>query len=377
MKIAFLTHADRIGGAETSLLELAHAVRQAGHSVAIGAPPGSAVLDAAPGECERWTIAVPRLDVRSWRRPRTLLALRRAVRDLRRRLHLARPDLIHANSLSAQCLAAQVAPRSGIPSIWNLRDLRYPSIFARWAAARSTRILVPSAACARSLESSTGARHIDILPNAIPLPKEPRALTELPAPPTVVSISTLAPWKRIDYLVRSVPLVLARRAEVRFRVVGDDRFGDDPNARERLARLARSLNVERAITFEGWSDSVHEVLAECVLLVHPADDEPFGRVLIEAMAMARPVVAVGRAGPAEIVVDGETGTLVESSEPESIARGILSALEDPAELARRGRNARARFERHYTMERLLPRYLELARRAVLEDTRSPIRGGSS
>jgi D-inositol-3-phosphate glycosyltransferase len=78
------------------------------------------------------------------------------------------------------------------------------------------------------------------------------------------------------------------------------------------------------------------------IVVHASNREPFGRVLLEAMAAGRPVIAPREGGPLEIVSDGETGLLVPPRDPDALAAAMVSLLEDPARRAAMSRAARAR-----------------------------------
>lgn len=93
----------------------------------------------------------------------------------------------------------------------------------------------------------------------------------------------------------------------------------------------------------GWHPhaSLPDFFNAADLLVHAAEREQFGQVLIEAMACERPPIAVDAGGPASIVDDPETGWLVPADDPGAFTAAILAAVEDPAERRRRGRRARA------------------------------------
>jgi len=79
----------------------------------------------------------------------------------------------------------------------------------------------------------------------------------------------------------------------------------------------------------GFRDDVPDLLRLSDLLVLSSIDEPFGRVIVEAMAAELPVVATNAGGVPEIVVDGETGLLVPAGEDEPLAEAILEMLGDP------------------------------------------------
>jgi glycosyltransferase involved in cell wall biosynthesis len=78
------------------------------------------------------------------------------------------------------------------------------------------------------------------------------------------------------------------------------------------------------------------------VVIHASNREPFGRVLLEAMAVGRPVVAPREGGPTEIVADGETGVLVPPRDPDALAAAITGLLRDPTRRLAMGRAARAR-----------------------------------
>jgi glycosyltransferase involved in cell wall biosynthesis len=93
----------------------------------------------------------------------------------------------------------------------------------------------------------------------------------------------------------------------------------------------------------GWHehDTLPDFLNAADATVLASVREQFGLVLVEGMACARPAIAVGRFGPAEIVADGRTGWLVEPDDEASLAAAIRDAIERPDEVARRGARARA------------------------------------
>jgi glycosyltransferase involved in cell wall biosynthesis len=84
-------------------------------------------------------------------------------------------------------------------------------------------------------------------------------------------------------------------------------------------------------------------------LVHAADSETFGLVLIEAMSAQVPVVAARSSGAADVVVDGETGFLVPCRDPAALAQRVASLAADPGLRRRLGLAGRQRFEREFSL----------------------------
>ena len=120
----------------------------------------------------------------------------------------------------------------------------------------------------------------------------------------------LVRWKRQDALLRAVALLAAEDRDVHALVVGGDSHNEDPGYGGELERLAASLGIADRVTFTGHRTDAVALTQVMDVMVNASDPEPFGLVLLEALAVRRPVVAVARGGPAEIVEDGVTGTLV-------------------------------------------------------------------
>jgi len=95
--------------------------------------------------------------------------------------------------------------------------------------------------------------------------------------------------------------------------------------------------------------------------VLPSLEEPFGLVLLEAMALKRPIVATAVGGPLEIVADGVTGRLVPPAAPELFAAALQELLASPDLCRRMGEQGYSRYLSHYTAERMAQGTLEVYR----------------
>lgn len=165
----------------------------------------------------------------------------------------------------------------------------------------------------------------------------------------VLSTSRLAVQKGIDEAVRA----LAQLPEDTVLVV----LGEGPERRA-LEELARDLGVQRRVFLLGRVPDVAAWLRRATVYVQPARWEGFGLGVLEAMHAALPVVATRVSSLPELVADGETGLLVPSGDPASLARAIEAALTQP-ELGTAGL-ARARAE--FSVERMATRTVELYER---------------
>jgi glycosyltransferase involved in cell wall biosynthesis len=174
------------------------------------------------------------------------------------------------------------------------------------------------------------------------------ALGIAPGVPLVGFVARLDPWKGADAFVRAAAAVAGRHPNVRFLVCGGELPGYEGYAAS-VKELAASLGLGDRIAFTGWTyrlDDIPEVMAAVDVLVHTSvRPEPFGLVLVEAMAAAKPVVAATDGGVPEVVEAGVTGLLVDPRDTEGVAGALEALLTHRTRAAAMGRAGRQRAER--------------------------------
>ncbi len=287
-----------------------------------------------------------------------------------RALRRAHVGVVHSGSIFAHALGLLAAPLAGARLVWHVQDIVSPRlagglvlpVFA-WLGARRTDLVVcPSQAVAAGLRDHwpDGARgRPRVVHNGLDLsgydPAQPStARRELGLTDDLfvaLHIGRLVPWKGQREFLAAAALVARDQPRARFVVVGDTAF-EGPAYRDELHALARRLGLAERVIFTGWRQDIPALLAAADVLVHSSVlPEPFGLVIVEAMAMERPVVASRFGGPAEIVRDGEEGLLVDPRDPAQIARALLRLANDPGARARMGRAGRARAEECFSAAR--------------------------
>jgi glycosyltransferase involved in cell wall biosynthesis len=157
-----------------------------------------------------------------------------------------------------------------------------------------------------------------------------------PREPRVIFVGSLEPTKGVDVLLAAWAIVAARLPDARLVLVGDG------SARESLRRSARHL--ADFVTFTGPvpRSDLPNLYDHSSCLVLPSRSEGLARVLIEAMARARPVVGSTVGGIPEVVEHGRTGMLVAPEDPSALAEAILSVLVDRPSAERMGAEGRRR-----------------------------------
>ncbi len=185
-------------------------------------------------------------------------------------------------------------------------------------------------------------------PTVVPLARADFGLT--PNDVVLISIGRIVPKKGFDVLIRALPTIL-RTAPHTHILIG----GDGPQ-REELTRLAADLGVSDHVHLPGviLRDRVPNFLAIGDLFVLPSMRDPAGNmdglpnVLMEALALGKPIVASNLGGVPLVVKDGENGLLCAPGDGGALAEAIVTLLNDPVRCARLGRSARTAVEQDFT-----------------------------
>jgi glycosyltransferase involved in cell wall biosynthesis len=144
---------------------------------------------------------------------------------------------------------------------------------------------------------------------------------------------------------------------------------DNPAYERQLHELARELDVTERVRFMGQREDVNEVLAASDLLLMASHGEPFGRVVVEAMAMGVPVVAERDGGPTEIIRHEVEGLLVDGRNPREWGDAIAHLLRQSDRRQEMGDRGRARAV-HYRHERYARAVREVYAEVLGEEPRA-------
>ncbi|GAA0972200.1 glycosyltransferase family 4 protein [Acrocarpospora macrocephala] len=187
-----------------------------------------------------------------------------------------------------------------------------------------------------------------------------RANLGLTGRPVVVCVSRLVPRKGQDMLIKAWPHVLARVPDAALLLVGGG------PARKSLDRAAAGHRDSVVITGAvPWSalpahyDAGDVFAMPCRTRLAGIDVEGLGIVYLEASATGLPVVAGSSGGAPDAVRHGETGLVVDGTEPHAIATALLTLLQDPATARAMGERGRAWIEREWTWNQVAARFATL------------------
>jgi len=374
--VLYLNPTAQIGGAERSLLDLAASLdrrRFTPRLVCLGQGPllaeatrmGVSVEAVAVSEgFERASLRGRRtgalgLAASMLRAAPTLMAVRRVAGR-------TAATIVHSNGNKTHLLAAPLRRRD-TRIVWHVRDFwrdRAPErLLLRVARVSADALIANSAAVAAHLQRlGAGPRQVHAIANGIDLhrfaPEGPhaelRAEAGWPKSVRLVGmVGVLARWKGQAVFLEAAAAVARRHPDVRFVVVGGEiyRTAGHGDFAPELARLARDLGLGDTLTFTGHRQDVPDVLRALDVVVHASiEPEPFGRVIAEAMACARPVVWARGGGADEIVGDTALATLgVPGGDPAALAAAIERALAHPDQAAGWAAEGRARIAAHFDL----------------------------
>ena len=298
---------------------------------------------------------------------RQLPALPKAVRALSARI---RPgDTVVASSQKALVLLSLVRlARRDFALVWWLHDVLDPSHFSRLSV--ETGVRLSRRFCSKVIANSIEARdayvraggaagRVGVVEPGIDLDEfsPPTGPAEPEAPPIIVSVSRVAPWKGQATLVEAMASVPGAEAWI----VGAPLFGETA-CLDRLKARISALGLEDRVRLLGHRDDVAGLLRQAAIFVHVPDAvEPFGQVVVEAMASGVPAVVSDAGAPARIV-SGGGGLTVPPGDPTRLAFALRALLAD--EGARRRMGARgAELARAYDIARMRETFYEQLKRA--------------
>ncbi|MDR3636192.1 MAG: glycosyltransferase [Isosphaeraceae bacterium] len=365
--VLFLHHTSVLGGAERSLLDLVGELDRSRFSPIVVLPGNGPLADSfrALHVPVRY-LALRRITrtLTPWALTVTLASVLITTVALTHLMWRARVRAVHANSMSALIFARPAAWLMRRPLIWHVRDFVPGGRFVRISTAGCAYVIAISRAIRAHLQRTLHVRaKIVLIYNGLDVEAAVRA-----GQPTVgwasfdknLKVVAMAgqfvPWKKHAVFIEAAALVHRTYPDARFVVAGGDLFADHPGYRAELEALATRLGLGECLTFLGFVDDLPAHLPGVACLVLPSEREPFGRVLIEAMAAGRPVIAISRDGPAEIVRDRVDGFLTEPGSATGIAEAVSRILADPVLADSMGSRGRERVGRKFTLDRTAARF---------------------
>ena len=169
---------------------------------------------------------------------------------------------------------------------------------------------------------------------------------------TIGVLGRLDKLKGQHILLRAVPEVLKQHPNVMFLIAGDETAGEH-GYKDSLMKLCRTLDIERYVKYLPFTDDVPRLMTALDVFVLPSFSETFGLVVVEAMAMQRPIIATNAGGLPEIITNGKTGILIKPRDATAVANAIHRVLSDSALRSSLGQLAREEALKRYDFDQCI------------------------
>lgn len=282
-----------------------------------------------------------------------------------------RVDVLHLNNgvrVGVEFLLA--AKLLGLKCVIHQRGITPVPKLSAWIARRADHVICVSDAAKDNLVAhGLAAERCTAIHNGINMealrkqirrsPAEVRASLGIPSDTLIVGLaSMIRPWKGQMVLVRAMEQLKDRYPTALGLIIGGVADNDrrDREYYDLICSYIRERGLERSVRLMDYQPNAPEFLQIFDVMVHTAiDPEPFSRVVIEGMALERPIVASATGGTPEAITDGVSGLLVPADDPAALAQGIATLLDRPDLRAAYGRAAREKVEQKFLIQNHIAR----------------------
>jgi glycosyltransferase involved in cell wall biosynthesis len=357
MNVAILNNSQQFAGTERHMLDLALSLPAQGIGVTLIAADDSAIVPHAKAA---------ELQVITFRRRSPLSP----VPLLKKLLRVGSIDLLHAHDGVSAMQSTLAIARAGRGFCIKTQHFIQPARLGRrglkrwlsnaahsWVNRRIDGCIAISHAARDSMLSRKDLPRGEIVvihnglsvPPASDLPPRQQSRAALNVTPDqilVLCLARLEQEKNVAALIEAMRTVSKAHPEVRCLIAGKG------SLESVLRSQIQTSGLSDVVKLLGFRDDAYALLNAADLFVLPSLAEPFGLVLLEAMALSKPVVAVNKGGPNEIVVNSETGILASSPSATDIANAMSQILAVKQRWHRMGNTARQRYEQYFTTSRM-------------------------
>lgn len=380
-RILFVDHVSKVlGGAEINLVEL------------LGLPTlrdrweaSVACAPASPLETAIARISVPRHafglsqslnemrvvgrrfnPLSAWR---GWMEIRAATRRLESIIAGTRPDVVISCSNKDDLIAGNAVRRSGTPNVWWFNDILSPEffswpvrrVFVQRARRQAARVITVSEFARKSLLAhGLPADRVTTVHNGIPLDRYRRVQSTLlreqlripPGEPLIGLVGRITPWKGQDFFLKLAKDWAGQGRPGRFLVIGRA-FNEDAPFETTLKRFVTTHRLESRVQFVAFQSDIASTLSQLDLLLHcSTKPEPFGRVIIEGLAVGLPVIAAAAGGVSEIITPGVDAGLAAPGNADAYLAQMTAILGSAEKRAAWSIAGRRTVETRFTLDRV-------------------------
>lgn len=373
VKILYMHETGSLGGAENSLLNLAANLDRKKFTPIFACPADGLLAESLTSlGVKVYPMEFPRI--------RNIRGVRTTLKKIRKIMRDEKVGLIHSNSIRTHIYAAAAAHLEGVPVVWHQRNLIDKEVID---PDRALSFVPDAIVCNSEAIAKRFARHgripgnVRTIYNGVdlklfnPMVNGDRARGEFGIAKDQIVIGIASRFSRnkghetfLSAAAKLLKEIPGGPSKLRFLIAGGAVFAEDLEREKVLRDLCASMGLGDRAIFTGFRTEMPEVYAMMDIFVLASDAEPCGRVLFEAMASGKAIVATNTGGTPEIVSDGITAILVAPRDPDATAAAIKTLIEDPARRLAFARAGRARAEEMFGIEKNVRKTEELYSRLL-------------
>ena len=277
-------------------------------------------------------------------------------------------SIVHTDATTETFYAGIAARLLGVPLIWHIR-VSSGSIMDRMLSLLSTRLIL----VAKALESRfpyLPANKLIPIVNGISVEEfdafprtDIRKETGTDKDSVIIGcIGRIEAMKGQEYLVRAIERVEKERRDFRVMLIGEA----DEAYYKNMVNLMGSLKVKMFFSYLGYRTDTAGIIKGLDILVSASFGEGLSRVILEAMAAGKPVIATDAGGAREAIIDGLNGCIIPTRDYNALADAILKLLNSPEKRKEMGTQGRRRVEQRFSLTNNIKRteqlYLEILKK---------------
>jgi len=352
--ILYLHETSKFAGAEESLLNLAKFLDKGRFTPSFILPEEGLLKDKLEAiGVKVFVVPMPKI-----RRVVGVIPAARRILSIARENNIS---LLHTNSIRTHFYGLHVARKLKLPIIWHQRNLLTRELFDpdRLFSSLPDVIICNSCAVARRfLKKGTLPDKVRVVYNGVDTERFSPAISPdkfrrefgIGENELIVGIaSRFDKRKGHEDFFKAAKEIIRVEKNVRFLVVGGAVFDNHEEREQYLRDRAKSLDFKDRVIFSGFRQDMPEVYAAIDIFVLPSLQEACARVLLEAMASGKPVIATSLGGNPEIVVDEVTGILVPAKDAWALAQAMLRLIREPDTARQMGEAGRKRSQECFTI----------------------------
>ena len=360
IKILYISSSGSMGGAETSLYNLVKRLNKDQYVPFVICPRVGTLVE----NLQSQSISVNIIPLPSWRKLKSIFSRSSSLKKLIKYAKAHNIDIIHSNTIWVNNYAQKIGEELNIPVICHLRDIIRKEQIRKYKLHKVDMIIPISDAVRKPLdEFGIEDNKIKRIYNGVDLTlfsdikdvlkKEYHIDGYLVG--IVGQLNPRSQWKGQKEFILSASEVCKKMQNVYFAIVGgDDSPISDPKHGSyihELKELARNLGIQDNVIFTGYRKDIPDIMASFDVLVSASYAEPFGRVIIEAMAAGKPVIGTNAGGAPEIIQDGVTGIVIPPKDHRSLSNALICLLQREELRKNMGEAGRKRVSEYFSLEK--------------------------